>query len=72
MEREKKRRSGYQIKFATLFNEPQLTFCYGERALPSQDKDKPTLFFVHGLGSDKVVVDDLPKLTVTMTAVASV
>lgn len=55
VEREKKRRSGYKIKFATLFNEPQLTFCYGERALPSQDKDKPTLLFVHGLGSDKAM-----------------
>jgi len=53
VEREKQRRAGYQTKFATLTNEPKLTFCYGERALPSQDKDKPTLLFLHGLGTDK-------------------
>jgi len=50
---EKKRRAGYQIKFVTLPDEPGLTFCYGERALPSQDKDKPTVLFIHGLGLDK-------------------
>lgn len=50
---EKKRRAGYQIKFVTLPEEPGLTLCYGERALPSQDKDKPTVLFIHGLGLDK-------------------
>jgi len=53
VEREKKRRAGYETKFATLTNEPKLTYCYGERGLPSQDKDKPTLLFLHGLGMDK-------------------
>jgi len=53
VEREKKRRAGYEIKFAALDHEPGLVFCYGERALPSQDKDKPTLLFLHGLGTDK-------------------
>jgi len=53
VEREKKRRAGYQTKFATLTNEPKLTYSYGERGLPSQDKDKPTLLFLHGLGTDK-------------------
>ena len=54
VERGKKRRAGYEIKFAALDHEPGLVFCYGERALPSQDKDKPTLLFLHGLGTDKV------------------
>jgi len=53
VEQGKKRRAGYQTKYATLNNEPKLTICYGERSLPSQDKDKPTLFFIHGLMNTK-------------------